>query len=66
MSAKDISFPKLGDRNYPEWSRNMHALFMLKQAWGVVNFFFFFFFLIFFIIYFFFFNIFFFFFKKML
>ena len=37
MSAKDITFAKLGDRNYPEWSRNMHALFMLKQAWGVVN-----------------------------
>ena len=37
MSAKDITFAKLGDRNYPEWSRNMQALFMIKQAWGVVS-----------------------------
>ena len=37
MSAKDITFPKLGDNNYAQWKLNMQAVLMTKNAWTITN-----------------------------
>ena len=36
-SSESLGFPKLGEENYPSWSKNMKAKMMEKSCYMVVS-----------------------------